>query len=405
MADIETELKNFKSAIYGEDVRDSMVSAITAINDEAEEVQNFADDIETLQNTVAYTTDNHLGTGATATYKNGIAIGTNASATSNYSTAIGYNANTTSSTGIAIGYNANSDGGQGIAIGCNASSPNNHGIAIGGGSSVAGPYEIVIGQSCTAEGNYSIALGQNANVTSEQSIAIGGDAKVYAASCVALGHGAKASGNYSTALGRASNASGGNSTALGQRAVCANANGMQLGNASTLSSLTCGVDLTVTSDERDKADITPIADGALDFLQKITPIQYVSNKRELYIDEDNLSDEDKEKKAKYGLCAYDTEAHAAGEKKGERLRVGVSAQETQQALEDIYGTADYANLVNDNLYDFDDIPEDVESQLAVDYAAFTPFLIKALQELAVRVEELEAQLETAEETEEEGEAE
>ena len=277
--------------------------------------------------------------------------------------------------------------------------------AIGVNSTASGDNSTALGRTANASGNYSTALGRVANASGNYSTALGQGANASGVNSTALGWASTASGDNSTALGATATASGGNSTALGRAAVCANANGMQLGNASSLSSLTCGVDLTVTSDERDKADITPIADGALDFLQKITPIQYVSNKRELYIDEENLSDEDKEKKAKYGLCAYDAEAHSAGEKKGERLRVGVSAQETQQALEDIYGTADYANLVNDNLHDFDDIPEDVESQLAVDYAAFTPFLIKALQELAARVEELEAQVETAEETEEEGEAE
>ena len=111
----------------------------------------------------------------------------------------------------------------------------------------------------------------------------------------------------------------------------------------------------------------------------------------MYIDEDNLSDEDREKKAKYGLCAYDKEAHAKGTKKGSRIRIGVLAQDLQVALQEVYGDSSYANLVNDNLFDYDPdtIPEDVESQLAVNYEGLIPFLVKAVQELAARVETLE----------------
>ena len=115
------------------------------------------------------------------------------------------------------------------------------------------------------------------------------------------------------------------------------------------------------------------------------------NGRELYIDEENLSDEDREKRDKYGLCAYDMESWTAGTKKGSRIRVGVSAQEVQQALEEVYGDSSYGNLVNDNLYDFDpdEIPDDVESQLAVNYDGFIPFIIKAIQEIDARVTALE----------------
>ena len=91
------------------------------------------------------------------------------------------------------------------------------------------------------------------------------------------------------------------------------------------------------------------------------------------------------------MCEYDREAHAQGTKKGNRIRVGVSAQNVQQALIDVFGNSGYANLVNDNLFDYnsDDIPEGVESQLAVNYEGFIPFLIKAVQKLDARVKELE----------------
>lgn len=71
--------------------------------------------------------------------------------------------------------------------------------------------------------------------------------------------------------------------------------------------------------------------------------------------------------------------------------MGVVAQEVQEALADTFGSPSYANLVNDNLFDLDpsEIPEDVESQLAVNYEGFIPFLIKAVQELDGRIHKLE----------------
>ena len=108
-------------------------------------------------------------------------------------------------------------------------------------------------------------------------------------------------------------------------------------------------------------------------------------------DWENLSEEEKEKKLKYGMCSYDKGAHAAGVKKGSRKRVGVSAQDVQQALQKTFGDLSYANLVNDNFFDFDpsEIPDDVENQLAVNYEGFIPFLIKAVQELDERISTLE----------------
>lgn len=112
----------------------------------------------------------------------------------------------------------------------------------------------------------------------------------------------------------------------------------------------------------------------------------------MYIDDENLSEEEREKKAKYGLCEYDRGAHARGDKKGSRMRVGVIAQDVQAAMQEVYGDISYANLVYDNLFDFDSetIPEGVESQKTVNYDGFVPFLIKAVQELAAKIESLEA---------------
>jgi hypothetical protein len=89
--------------------------------------------------------------------------------------------------------------------------------------------------------------------------------------------------------------------------------------------------------------------------------------------------------SKYEIIRYwDKDAHAAGEKKGQRRRVGIKAQQVQQLLIDLYGTDNYADVVYDKFRDrkqTEDMPEWVQDFLLVKYDSFIPFLIKAAQEL------------------------
>lgn len=315
---------------------------------------------------------------------------------------------------VAIGVNSYFSGNNSIAIGSTCSSGINS-IAIGGqcyastfSNSVALGYyvkssnsSVVIGSNSTAtnasgsvvigkdsliraNSNYSVAIGYNAIVSSSNSVAIGFHSFVGSSSpwSTAIGYNTKVTHKYSTAIG--------------YNAVSSGNNCIQLGD-STVSSLQCKVSLTITSDERDKIDIEPINKSAVKFLNHIEAFTYQSNQRILYIDEEeNLSEKDKENKAKYGICTYDKVEHSKGTKKGSRRRTGVSAQKVQQALEEVYGTSSYANLVNDNLFDYDkdDIPEDVESQLSVNYEGFIPFLIKAIQELNQEIVGLKSEIDS-----------
>lgn len=217
-----------------------------------------------------------------------------------------------------------------------------------------------------------------------------------------------------TAIGRAAEvrafdgtATHGNCTAIGYGAGIYTAdNTIQMGNSS-ISSCKCKVGVSTTSDERDKTDITVIDDGkALQFITQIDPIQYVDNDRNKYLLREKKIDEEtgeevydengehNQEYMRYGMCEYDREAHARGDKKGERKRIGVKAQQIQQLLSDIFGSDNYANIVNDDHYDLraDGNEPPVENHLTVTYERIIPFLIGAIREQQKQIDELRASI-------------
>lgn len=258
-------------------------------------------------------------------------------------------------------------------------------IALGYSSKAESDYSMAFGDAASASFEHSIALGHGASAVGSSSTALGNDAKAENTSSTAIGHGADASGLISTALGVGAYALSTSSTALGRgaRVPSTNSNTMQLGNDS-LSALRCKVNLTVTSDKRDKTDIEDITD-ALAFIERLNPVTFVSNDREEYI-----SDEDKngETFRTYGMCEYDRASHAAGTKKGERRRCGLLAQEVVEAMQSVYGTDNYANVVNDNFHDLTEKPSDVENKYTLAYANLVPFLIGAIKELNAKIKTL-----------------
>ena len=266
-------------------------------------------------------------------------------------------------------------GGITVANATNATKllPNeNNGIAIGGSSTFA-------------EGLQSIALSEHAYATEDYSIAIGGESNALGVGSIALGNTTRVLGMGSMALGFGSAAQSEDSTAIGYGATVSEteASTMQLGGNS-ISALRCKVNLTVTSDKRDKTDIEGITD-ALAFIERLNPVTFVSNDRVDY-----MSDEDKngETFRKYGMCDYDRIAHAAGTKKGERRRCGLIAQEVVEAMQSVYGTDNYANIVNDNFHDLAQKPSDIENKYTLAYANLVPFLIGAIKELNAKIKAL-----------------
>lgn len=326
-----------------------------------------------------------IGSGAVAPDGGTIAIGKNAEVLYQGTNILG---------GIAIGQDASSDY-SGISIGASSSVNGTSTIGIGTYSNASQTGAIAIGSTVlsstptTASGECAIALGQGATASGERAIA--------------LGQGATASGRFSTAIGWQDTASATGATALGGVARGSHstviggggtastsesdADTMQLGGAS-LSVLRSKVNLTVTSDKRDKADISEIT-SALEFINKLNPVTFVSNDRVNYISE---SDKESENYRKYGMCDYDRIAHAAGTKKGERRRCGLLAQEVIAAMQVVYGTDNYANIVNDNFHDLTEKPSDVENKYTLAYANLVPFLIGAIKELNAKIKSLEDKL-------------
>lgn len=268
--------------------------------------------------------------------------------------------------------------------------------------------EIAIGYSANAVSSCCTAIGSEAEASGEGCVAIGAESNTYGdMGCVAIGYKSGAYASNAVAIGyrtlcyyESDTALGSDiyinkkfSTAVGYNARCNKENSLQLGS-STLSGFYCAVDLTVSSDERDKTDITDI-DHSLEFLRKIKAVRYLRNPRTNYqSNDDHLSEEEKQIRLDYDVYKYDREAHERGDKKGSRYRVGVLAQDVQKAMEEVYHTDNYANIVNDNFYDYkkEEIPEGVENSLSVTYNSFIPFLIKAIQELDERNKNLEERI-------------
>lgn len=347
-----------------------------------------------------------LGREATASADSSIALGRESTASGGISMALGATANASGTGSTALGYGSKASDESSTALGHSSNASGYYSTALGREATASGIRSTALGNDLTASGNYSIALGYGSKALDESSTAIGDHAVASDNSSTAIGDRSNASGYFSTALGNSSSASGYCSTALGCNSSAsgdwstalgcnssissADAHTMQLGD-SYLSALRCKVNLTVTSDKRDKTDIEDITD-ALAFIERLNPVTFVSNERVNYI-----SDEDKKGETfrTYGMCEYDRVSHAAGTKKGERRRCGLLAQEVVEAMQSVYGTDNYANIVNDNFHDLADKPSDVENKYTLAYANLVPFLIGAIKELNAKIEILEGKLATS----------
>jgi hypothetical protein len=124
------------------------------------------------------------------------------------------------------------------------------------------------------------------------------------------------------------------------------------------------VAISVTSDARDKTDITPL-DLGLDFIKKLKPITYRWDERSNYSEELDVTPD--------------------GTHKKEQLECGFLAQDVE-AIEEQYGYrhADKTNLLPTLTSD--------EKSYALKYDRLVTILTNAVQELSAEVEELKSKL-------------
>ena len=240
--------------------------------------------------------------------------------------------------------------------------------------------------SAFTTGSQNTALGQNAlngltSITGDTNTAVGYQALVYGCSGddnIAIGRAmlssAGVSGNDNIGIGATTMTgltSGSNNIAIGAFSGTAaspftlttQSDRIVLGD-SGISNAYIQVAWTVTSDERDKTDVTPIA-GSLDFVGSLNPVTFKWDKRSKYW----VKDEDG------NVIERPT---PDGTHKEDQPFAGFLAQEVQQAI-------------TDNGFPDDIIVDKEQDDLwKIKETALIPVLVKAIQELKARVEALEA---------------
>lgn len=210
---------------------------------------------------------------------------------------------------------------------------------------------------------------------------------------IAIGNFASAEGQNSIALGSSSGCCTSSTEAVGRNAIAIGAS-IQAYNVNNLGEIKIGnpqfnayyydggTSWKVGSDVRDKINITPIP-RALDFINSIEPIRFRYNYRRSY--------------SKYNsLLMYDKEEHAKATKAETKFNYGVKAQEVADALQSIYGSEAYGQIV---FKQEEASPAGVEDCYTINMTNFIPFLIGAIREqqqqidiLQQRVNELEAKI-------------
>jgi hypothetical protein len=147
--------------------------------------------------------------------------------------------------------------------------------------------------------------------------------------------------------------------------ITTESNNIVIGNSSNTTAYV-NVAWTVTSDERDKTDLADL-DVGLDFIKAVEPKTFRFDNRSWYYQYDNDGE------------LIDT-PEPDGSKKTDILYAGFSAQQVQEAVE--------ATGFPDQIIIDSSDPEHYKMK----ETAFIPALVKAVQELTARVEQLEAQL-------------
>lgn len=208
------------------------------------------------------------------------------------------------------------------------------------------------------ENNGAIALGNFAESVGRNSIAIGSaNGNVEGVT--------KATGDFAIAIGSAIEASTVNG--LGEIKIGSNQYNQYYYDG--------GTGWKVGSDIRDKINISRIP-SALQFINTVQPIRFRYNYRRSYSETNSLLN-------------YDKELHNKGAKANTHFSYGVSAQEVAQALEKIYGSKDYGQIV---FQQEESNFETIEDSYTINLVNFIPFLIGAINEQQQLIKNLESRI-------------
>lgn len=179
-------------------------------------------------------------------------------------------------------------------------------------------------------------------------------------------------GSNNTALGNAADVTANNltnATAIGYNAKVNASNKMQLGASTTTLATSGGI--TIVSDGRFKDNVSSKDVAGLDFINDLRPVAYNFNYKKY---DDFLNKETGKNKTDN---PDDNEYQVLLKQKGEIREVGFIAQEVN-------------SLVKEKSYSFNGVytPQNDNDNYALDYSRFVVPLVKAVQELSVKNEEL-----------------
>jgi hypothetical protein len=257
-------------------------------------------------------------------------------------------------------------------------------VVIGAGAAIGGDYsrDVFIGNATGgAAANYpswggNVGIGFEAMKWSKNdysNVGIGRESLLSCQGGYNIGIGHKAGENVTTGANNIIMGSGGGTSTAPSGAISTASNIICLGNNSVTSAY-IKVSWTVTSDERDKADITPLTHG-LDVVESITPINYFwDNRSDYWVTTPEVRDETGEVTQEAITTKHDSDGSL---KQGDDLRIGLSAQNVKAALDNVGYTGNAVVNSND--------PEN----LKITETNLIPFLVNAIKELSEKIKVLE----------------
>ena len=314
-------------------------------------------------------------------YNSGVAL-----TTQSQSTIIGSGASTTAtgSNNVAVGFSSRA-GSSSVSVGsaayCTESS-----VSVGsscGRAAMSGPYNVLMGFTCgnaITSGNGNVCVGSNNgfNITSGTNNTLIG---ISAGSTQTTQSNNTVCGYFSD-VGAYSNSAifGANISS-----VVNGSNQVQIGNSAT--TVYTYATATRASDARDKAEIRDTQFG-LDFISKLRPRDYKFDYREEYQELKQIKDE-----SGNIIGTEFVEYPRDGSKKRNRYHCGLIAQELKETMDEL--NTDFAGYI-DFQYNDPGLNVGEFNRLTVKYDELICPLIKAIQELKLKNEQLEERIKALE---------